>query len=418
MRIAIIAAGSRGDVQPPAALAKALAERGHEPLLVVSEAFRSLAAPGVTFFPMPLDIRAEMQSEETARLFAGRGNPVAFIRHFLEMSRRLAGEMLVACRDASEGSDVIVGTGLADYASACVAEYWRVPIVHGFLQPVIASGDFPSPLVPPIAMPGWANRFESRTLAAPMWLAIRPLANRMRRELLKLPPSPLRHPFELERSRGDTILMAYSRHILPRGSDWESNIEVTGAWFLDAGKDWIPPEALARFLEAGPPPIYVGFGSMTLKDPRATLDAVLGAIRDIGCRAVISAGWGGLRADNLSENVFAIDEAPHDWLFPRMAAIVHHGGAGTTGAALRAGKPSVVVPFILDQPFWAWRLNKVGVAPKAIPVGRLTAPKLAQALRDALSDAMQARARDLGENVRAEDGLGEAVTAIERAGRR
>ena len=414
MRIAIIAAGSRGDVQPPAALANALAERGHEPRLITSEEFRPLAAPGVQFFPMSLDIRAEMQSEQTARMFAGRGNPVAFMRHFLDLSQRLAREMLSTCRDATEGADLIVGIGLAQVVGVSVAEYWRVPAVHTFLQPLLASRDFPTPLVPPIAMPGWLNRLQYHLLAQPMWLAGRPLANRARREVLGLKPMPLGHPYGLAMAKGETVLMAYSRHLVPPGSDWPKNVQVTGYWFLDAAGEWTPPEALTRFLDAGLPPVYVGFGSMTLKNARATLDTVLAAIAEVGCRAVISAGWGGLRAENLPANVFAIDEAPHDWLFPRMAAIVHHGGAGTTGASLRAGKPSVVVPFIFDQPFWAWRLNKIGVAPKAIPIARLTAERLSGALQEALGEPMQTRARDLGEKVRAEDGLGAAVAAIER----
>jgi UDP:flavonoid glycosyltransferase YjiC (YdhE family) len=415
LRIAVIAAGSRGDVQPPAGLANALAARGHEARLITSEEFRSLAAPGVKFFPLPVDFRAELQSKQAARMFAGRGNPIAFMRHFLELSRRLARDMLSVCRDASEGCDAILGIGLADVVGVSVAEYWRMPAVHAFLQPLLASRDFPTPLVPPIAMPGWMNRLQYHLLAQPMWLAGRPLANRARREVLGLGPMSLGHPYGLAMAKGETVLMAYSRHLMPPGSDWPQNVHVTGYWFLDAAEKWTPPEGLTRFLDAGPPPVYVGFGSMTLKDPRATLDTVLAAIAEVGCRAVISAGWGGLRAENLPANVFAIDEAPHGWLFPRMAAIVHHGGAGTTGASLRAGKPSVVVPFIFDQPFWAWRLNKVGVAPKAIPIGKLTAERLSNALQDSLGGPMQIRARDLGEKVRAEDGLGAAVAAIERA---
>jgi UDP:flavonoid glycosyltransferase YjiC (YdhE family) len=362
---------------------------------------------------MPVDFRAELQSEQAARMFAGRGNPIAFMRHFLDLSRRLARVMLSVCRDASEGCDVILGIGLADVVGVSVAEYWRMPAVHAFLQPLLASRDFPTPLVPPIVMPGWMNRLQYHLLAQPMWLAGRPLANRARRDVLGLKAMPLRHPYGTAMANGQTVLMAYSRHLVPPGSEWPQNVHVTGYWFLDAAEEWTPPGALTRFLDAGPPPVYVGFGSMTLKDPRATLDTVLAAIAKIGCRAVISAGWGGLRAENLPTNIFAIDEAPHDWLFPRMAAIVHHGGAGTTGASLRAGKPSVVVPFIFDQPFWAWRLNKVGVSPKAIPIGKLTAEKLGNALQEALGGPMQSRAHDLGEKVRAEDGIGAAVAAIE-----
>ena len=420
MRIAIIAAGSRGDVQPPAGLAAALAARGHETRLVVPPEFARLAPHGVTFVPLPLDIRGELQHGPSAAMFERGGNPIVFIRHFLEMSRRLAREMTIACRDATQGCDVVVGTGLADYAASCVAEYWKVPVVHAFLQPMIASVDFPSPIAPtlPFRMPGWMNRAQHKALAGAIWLSIRPIANSVVRKTLDLPPSPLALPLEAEARRGEPMAMAYSRHLLPRGREWPANVEVTGFWFLDAPRDWTPPDGLVRFLEAGDPPVYVGFGSMMMKNPRATLDAVLGAVASAGCRAVISAGWGGMRADTLPPNVFAIDEAPHDWLFPRMAAVVHHGGAGTTGATLRAGKPSVVVPFLLDQFFWGARLKAIGVAPPTIPHRKLTAAKLGAALKIVLTDdAMRARAMALGEGVRAEDGIGRAVAMIEGTAR-
>ncbi len=153
---------------------------------------------------------------------------------------------------------------------------------------------------------------------------------------------------------------------------------------------------------------------MGLEDADATIEAILSAIRQCGCRAVVSAGWGGLRAADLPPEIFAAEAVPHDWLFPRMAAIVHHGGAGTTAAALRAGVPSVLVPFMVDQFFWARRLRERGVAPPGIPHGRLGGPALAAALQRALTDpALRGRAADLGALIRAEDGLARAVTRIE-----
>ena len=415
MRIAIIAAGSRGDVQPPAGLAAALAARGHAVRFIAPPEFGALVPPGIAFAPLPIDIRAELGASQ---MFERGRNPIVFIRNFLEMSRRLARDMTIACRDATNACDVVVGTGLADYAASCAAEYWKVPCVHGFMQPLIASRDFPSPLVPPLPfrLPGWINRLQSKAMAGAIWLPVRLIANSVVRKTLNLAPSPLALPVEAEARRGEPMAMAYSRHLLPRGSDWPANVEVTGFWFLDAPHDWAPPQGLTRFLDNGDPPVYVGFGSMVMKDPRATLRAVLDAIAQAGCRAVISAGWGAMRADNLPPQVFAIDEAPHDWLFPHMAAVVHHGGAGTTGAALRAGKPSVVVPFLLDQFFWGARLKAIEVAPAAIPHRGLTTAKLGTALKQVLGDAgMRARAQAVGEAVRAEDGIGRMVALVESA---
>ncbi len=217
--------------------------------------------------------------------------------------------------------------------------------------------------------------------------------------------------------RGAPLLLAYSGEFLPRSREWPVNIETTGWWFLDEGAGWTPPPALEAFLAAGPPPVHVGFGSMAFEDSQATLRATLAAIKKVGARAILSAGWGGLTDETMPDTVFAIDEAPHDWLFPRMAAIVHHGGAGTVGAAVRAGKPSVVTPFIVDQFPWARLLEARGVAPAPIPHRTLTAEALGEALTSALHDqAMRRRAEDLGEQVRAENGVGRAVAVIERVG--
>jgi sterol 3beta-glucosyltransferase len=184
-----------------------------------------------------------------------------------------------------------------------------------------------------------------------------------------------------------------------------------GYWTLHTPAGWSPPPELAAFLAAdGPPVVAIGFGSMASVDPALLTELVRGAVRDAGVRAVLIAGWGGLAALRDDAEVLAIDAVPHDWLFPRVAAVVHHGGAGTTGASLRAGTPTVVVPFAMDQPFWGGRVAALGVGPAPIPRARLTRARLADALRLAVGDAaMRARAADLGRRIREEDGVGEAV---------
>jgi sterol 3beta-glucosyltransferase len=190
----------------------------------------------------------------------------------------------------------------------------------------------------------------------------------------------------------------------------------TGYWFLDRSPDWRPPAALVDFLDGGEPPVYVGFGSIPTGDPAAKARVVLEALA--GRRAVLASGWGGLVATDLPANVLQIDQAPHDWLFPRMRAVVHHGGAGTTAAGLRAGKPAVVCPFFGDQPFWGERLRALGVAPAPVPQHRLDAGKLGAAIRRAVDDdALQARAAELADAIRSEDGVATAVAILEELGR-
>ena len=174
------------------------------------------------------------------------------------------------------------------------------------------------------------------------------------------------------------------------------------------------PSKLREFLRAGPPPVYVGFGSIAGRNPAQTTQTVVGALERAGQRGVLSSGWGGLEAARLPGTVFKLDAAPHDLLFPHMAAVVHHGGAGTTAAGLRAGKPTVVCPFFGDQPFWGARVAALGVGPAPIPQRRLTAENLAAAIRRAVTDTeMQGRAYELGVKLRAEDGVGRAVQFIE-----
>jgi UDP:flavonoid glycosyltransferase YjiC (YdhE family) len=190
---------------------------------------------------------------------------------------------------------------------------------------------------------------------------------------------------------------------------------MTGYWFLDRPQGWQPPAALVDFLQAGPPPVVVGFGSITVRDPEETTVLVLSALRAARQRGLLLTGWGGLSQADLPDDVFKLEAVPHDWLFPRAAAVVHHGGAGTTAAALRAGVPSIVVPNFMDQPFWAQRVVALGAGPRPIPRNRLNAARLSAALRAAVEDeSFRARAAAVGRRLRAEDGVGRAVEAFER----
>jgi UDP:flavonoid glycosyltransferase YjiC (YdhE family) len=209
------------------------------------------------------------------------------------------------------------------------------------------------------------------------------------------------------------MLYCYSPAIAPKPPDWSEQAHVTGYWFLDHPSAWQPPADLVRFLGSGPPPVYIGFGSMVSRKPEQTTRIALDALKQSRQRGVIATGWGALSQSDLPSEVFLIESVPHDWLFPKMAAVVHHGGAGTTGAGLRAGVPSIVVPFGGDQPFWAQRVKALGVGPDPIPRGRLTAARLAHAMRVAVTDEpMRKRAVELGETICAEDGIGNAVRIV------
>jgi sterol 3beta-glucosyltransferase len=211
------------------------------------------------------------------------------------------------------------------------------------------------------------------------------------------------------------FLNAWSEHVVPNPPDWPADVATVGYWFLDRPDDWAPSPALAAFLDSGPPPVYIGFGSMAARHPERTSQTVLRAIRQTGQRALLARGWGGIDAQDVPEFVFLLDEAPHDWLFPRCVAVVHHGGAGTTAASLRAGRPSVICPFFGDQPFWGRRVHALGAGPAPIRQKKLTADQLAAAIRVAIGDdRVRRRAAEIGRAIRAEDGIGRATRHLQR----
>ena len=248
-----------------------------------------------------------------------------------------------------------------------------------------------------------------------LWQNYRAADNKARREILQIAPLPFLGPFAAQHRQRQTILYGYSPLVVPPPPDWEDFIHVTGYWFPEPPGGWEPPADLVRFLESGPPPVYVGFGSMVNRKPEETTALVLQALARSGQRGVLSAGWGGLKREELPETVHMIDSVPFSWLFPQMAAVVHHGGAGTTSLGLWAGVPAVVTPFMGDQPFWGQRVYELGVGSRPIPRRRLTVDNLAEAIRCAVSDAsMRERAALLGERIRAENGLSRAVAVIEQ----
>jgi UDP:flavonoid glycosyltransferase YjiC (YdhE family) len=211
------------------------------------------------------------------------------------------------------------------------------------------------------------------------------------------------------------LLFGFSPLVVAPPRDWPPHVKATGYWFLDLAPTYNPPAGLVDFINAGPKPVSIGFGSMSNRNPEEFTRLIVEALRISRRRGVLIAGWGGMKKTKLPDSVFLVDSAPHDWLFPRMAAVVHHCGAGTTGAGLRAGVPAVAVPFFADQIFWARRLFELEVAPKPIPRKKLTSENLAQAITAAIDDrGMNVQAKELGKQICSEDGVSAAVEIAER----
>ncbi len=194
--------------------------------------------------------------------------------------------------------------------------------------------------------------------------------------------------------------------MIPKPKDWGSHIDIAGFFFLSAGSAYTPAPELAAFLAAGPPPVYIGFGSIVVEDPNAMTNLIFEAVRKTGQRALVSKGWGGFGAHELDipEDVFMLGNVPHDWLFKHVSCVVHHGGAGTTAAGIACGKPTVVVPFFGDQPFWGAMVAKAGAGPQAVPYRQLTPDNLSKAILEALKPTALEKAQELGAKISSEKG--------------
>jgi sterol 3beta-glucosyltransferase len=215
------------------------------------------------------------------------------------------------------------------------------------------------------------------------------------------------------------VLAGFSRHVVPVPRDYPEYAHVTGYWFLDQARGSEPPADLAGFLAAGEPPVYIGFGSMGFgRQAAARGRIVLDAVDRVGVRAIVARGWGGLKVSSSSSRVYVTASAPHDWLFRRTAGVVHHGGAGTTAAGLRAGRPTLVCPVLGDQGFWAGRVHELGCGPRPLPTRRLSVDGLADRLHSLISNpTYRDRAQEIGDALTAEDGVGNAVCVLERVAR-
>ena len=413
--IAIFTIGTQGDIRPCVALGVGLQRAGYPVRIVTSDNFENMVrAAGLDFFPLTANFQTLLDSN---REITEQGlNMAAMARisrsFYSEWATHWAREGVAA----AEGAGLLIGVANSTLLAKAVAEARGIPFVAAQLQPLT-----PSRFMPPLVLSGAGKLPQAlnlplyNVLRMLVWHVMKPAINDLVRPQLGLPRYPWYGPYF--HSRQQRVLYGFSRHVVPRPADWPDSAQITGYWFLDE-PHWRPSQALRDFLDAGPKPIYVGFGSMVSAQAEQFTASVLDAIGRSGQRAVLATGWGGLAGEEGAQNerIFITRCAPHDWLFPRMAAAIHHGGAGTTAAAVRAGIPSVIVPFYGDQPFWARCLQREGVGPPALDRKSLSADALISAIDSALQESTRRAAAALGERVRAEDGVDAAVSQLQAWG--
>lgn len=426
MRILIATIGTRGDVQPYLALARGLKAAGHDVALCTCERYAPwIRQFGVAHLPLD-DSLLRLLESPAGRLLIGQLDSVwgglrtawSVFQQVRPMNERLVADAWTASE--AWRPDVIVYHPKL-FCMPSISAKRGIPAVLAPLIPMqVATGDVPFWGMPKLPLGRRYNRLT--------WRVVESLTARGTRGYLRTwrkahdPQGHSRHssPSQLQPGVPITVLHGYSDAVSPRPHDWPSHAYVSGYWFLDDAVDsdgatWQPSPALLRFLEHGPAPVYIGFGSMASADAADATRRILAAVSQAGVRAVLARGWGGLVDAALPSNVFALDEAPHTWLFPRMAAVVHHGGAGTTAAGLRAGCPTLICPFGLDQPFWGDRIAKLGAGPAPLPQKRLHAESLGAALAELVSQPrFKEAATRIAAAMQAQDGVATAVALIER----
>ena len=438
LNVVIMVIGSRGDAQPFLKIGKVLKEQGHRVRIATHPAFRDFVEKdsGLEFFSVggdPSELMAFMVKNpgmiptlETVKAGDIRRRRAAMVEMFDGFWR--------ACVNATDDekdtknlkmmgekkpfvADAIIANP-PSFAHIHCAEALGIPVHLMFTFPYTPTQDFPHPLASVKKSnvdPGYTNFISYPLVEMMVWQGLGDLVNDFRVKTLSLDPvSTLWAPGATYRLHVPFTYL-WSPTLVPKPGDWGDEIDVSGFVFLDLASSFKPPSTLEEFLDAGEPPVYIGFGSIVVDDADKFTQMIFDAVKLAGVRALISKGWGGLGAENVPENIYLLENTPHDWLFPKVRACVIHGGAGTTAIALKCGKPTMIVPFFGDQHFWGSMLGSSGAGPEPVPYKHLTAEKLADGIKYCLSEKAQEEARKIAESIAKEgDGAENAVRSFHK----
>ncbi|CAN6582280.1 unnamed protein product [Malus baccata var. baccata] len=416
LQIVMLIVGTRGDVQPFVAIGKRLQEYGHRVRLATHANFKDFVlTAGLEFYPLGGDPKVLAGYMVKNKGFLPSGPSEISIQR--QQLREIIFSLLPACKEPYPDSKVpfkaeaIIANPPA-YGHSHIAEALKVPLHIFFTMPWTPTSEFPHPLSRVTQPIGY--RLSYQIVDALISLGIRDMINEFRKKMLKL--RPITYLSGNYSSQPDVPHgYIWSPHLVPKPKDWGPKIDVVGFCFLDLASNYEPPEPLAKWLEAGDEPVYIGFGSLPLQEPEKMTDIILQALEITAQRGIINRGWGGLgNSVEPSDSVYLVDNCPHDWLFKRCSAVVHHGGAGTTAAGLKAACPTTIIPFFGDQPFWGERVHARGVGPAPIPVEEFSLDKLVDAIRFMLDPKVKECAVDIAKAMDNEDGVTGAVKAFHR----
>jgi len=412
-RIAIITPGTRGDVQPMLGFGKGLQQAGFDVTVVAGSNFEAFVTDaGIGFHALPMDVQELMSSQHAQSWTQGSENPVDELRHMSAFINSLLPDIIPTISQIVPDYDVVMSNFVSLGIVDAYANYHNKQHIHIALQPFNATRE------------GWASLASVRPRAKSrfnywmmkmthniMWNFFKGGTNLAYSEL-GLPP--IKRSAYIDRWQSIETLNAFSPTIVPQPSDWTDNIHLTGYWFYGDTDDYTPSAELQTFLDAGDAPIYLGFGSMSNRNPEPVAEAFLEALQHTHQRGLIISGWSGWDSINVPEHVMVIDGAPHHWLFPRMKGIFHHGGAGTTASALRSGIPQTIIGHMNEQMYWGRRIHELGIGDKESHRKDLSADVFTKAIEVMDTSQVRDTAKQIGEQVRREHGVAEAVRVMQR----
>lgn len=408
MKMTMLALGSTGDVRPFVLLGRELSARGHHITIAAFSPFREMIEnAGLSFYQLSGDVETFMSN-----IMKPGTSALTYLPQVEKSLRSVAPQLVEGLSASCAGADAAICSffGSVYYS---IAEKYKIPLIQIHLFMMDPNGEAPISSFRPQRMGRVMNEFTYKV----GYLLIGTVENRYLSSWRKENGVSGRKPKTAPDYRiGDhriPVVYAMSPLVLPRPAGWDEHIRIGGFLFDNAPVSWKPPEDLIRFMEDGQPPIYIGFGSMNSGNMEKTMAIVLRAVHAARLRAVVNLGWSGEKLKS-TRNVYFGEYIPHDWLFPRVSAIVHHGGAGTTASGLRYGKPTLIIPFGGDQPFWGNRIRELGCGPKPIHRSDLTVRKLTVALLDLVSHkAYRTAASELGRQLAQENGTVQIADIIE-----
>ncbi len=418
MQITLHTVGTRGDVQPYIALGIELHKRGHSVRIATHEFFhpwirRTFGLEPAPITGNPFDL---LRTYRGKNLLQSGKNSFSMFKHLYELAQPLFSTMYQSILESTQDADVLIHHILTALPAQSIAEARGIPAFPFYLQPIIPTKHYPSPIAQPLrSLPFLTKLYNTLTYRMSDWFAwkfLAPHINEFRKNVLKL-PSYTKLPFPDLLKRGLPFFIGISPHVYKPPPDWPEHVYVTGYWFLDTNPRYSPPEDLQEFLEKNPRPIAVGFGSIPLDevDTYITLFDTVCRELDIGC--VFISGWSKREYIEQTDHTFIISDIPHEWLFPRVHCVVHHGGVSTTAQAFRTGIPQIVCPLYTDQFFWAHRVIHLGTG-KSIPFKKLSIKKVKKVLEHILHDPVYRKnAENISHSIQQEQGVVTAISILE-----